>query len=95
MKTDQRTENVTRESILKLLSDDEVASVCTAETKVTLAEHDEYIDLEQIERGVQKAHGAAPAMGRMLPRKAVHPDTWTQILTAVKAFGSLSPQGGK
>ena len=95
MKNDQRTENVTRESILKLLSDDEVASVCTAETKVTLAEHDEYVDLEQLERGVQKAHGAGPVMGRMLPRKAVHPDTWTKILTALKAFRSLAAHGSK
>jgi hypothetical protein len=80
MKNNTRTENVTRESILKLLSDDEVASVCTSETKVCLAEHDEYIDL---------------AMGRMLPRKAVHPDTWSKILTALAAFRSLGAASGK
>ena len=95
MKNNLQTENVTRESILKLLSDDEVASVCTAETKVRLAEQDEYVDLEQLELGVQKAHGAGPAMGRMLPRKAVHPDTWTKIRTALAAFGSLGAASGK
>jgi hypothetical protein len=95
MKNNARTENVTRESILKLLSDDEVASVCTSETKVCLAEQDEYIDLEQLERGVQKSHGAGPAMGRMLPRKAVHPDTWSKILTALAAFRSLGAASGK
>jgi len=34
-------------------------------------------------------------MGRMLPRKAVHPDTWTRIRTAVAAFGSLGAASGK
>jgi len=95
MKNNTRTENVTRESILKLLSDDEVASVCTSETKVCLAERDEYIDLEQLERGVQKSHGTGPAMGRMLPRKAVHPETWNKILTALAAFQSLGAASGK
>jgi hypothetical protein len=95
VKNNQRTENVTRESILKLLSDDEVASVCTAETAIRLAEHDEYVNLEQLERGVQKAEGAGPAMGTVLPRKAVHANTWGKILTALAAFKSLGAPSGR
>ena len=83
MKSDMRSENIARESVLTLLSDDEVASVSTAETAVRLLDGEEYLDLEQLERGVQQAKMAGPAMGRVLPRKAVHKDTWSKILTAL------------
>ena len=46
MKTAQRTEYITRDTILRLLSDDEIARVSTAETAAHLAKDDEYIDLE-------------------------------------------------
>ena len=81
MKSDMRTENIARESVLKLLSDDEVASVSTAETATRLVDGEEYLDLEQLERGVQQAAKSAAAMGRVLPRRAVHKDTWSKILT--------------
>ena len=81
MKSDMRSENIARESVLKLLSDDEVASVSTAETATRLVDGEEYLDLEQLERGVQQARKAGPAMGRVLPRRAVHKDTWSKILT--------------
>jgi len=83
MKSDMRSENIARESVLKLLSDDEVASVSTAETATHLLDGDEYLDLEQPERGVQQARKAGPTMGRVLPRKAVHKDTWSKILTVL------------
>jgi len=62
MKSDMRTENIARESVLKLLSDDEVASVSTAETATRLLDAEEYLDLEELERGVQQARKAGPAM---------------------------------
>jgi hypothetical protein len=95
VKNNHRTENVTRESILKLLSDDEVSSVCTVETAPSLAANDEFVDLEQLERGVQKAQGAGPVMGTILPRKAVHEKTWSKILTALAAFSNLGAPSGK
>ena len=81
MKSDARTEYVTRDSVLKLLSDDEVGKVSTAETAVHLTAGDEYLDLEQLERGVQRAGEKATPMGRVLPRKSVHAGTWSKILT--------------
>jgi hypothetical protein len=78
--TDDRSAYVTRESILKLLSDDEVAKVSTAETASGLEAGDEYLDLEHLDRGVLRGGGATVPMGRVLPRKAVHPGTWTKIL---------------
>ena len=83
MTTDQRTEYVTRDSILKLLADDEVAKVSMAETAAHLLDGDEYLDLEQLEQGVQRAGGTATPMGRVLPRKSVHASTWSKILAVL------------
>jgi hypothetical protein len=80
MMTTGRNDYVTRESVLKLLSHDEVAKVSTAETADRLAAGDEYLDLEQLEQGVQRAGGTAVTMGHVLPRKAVHENTWSKIL---------------
>lgn len=85
MKNDKRTEYVVRDSILKLLSEDELASVSNAETAALLANGDEYIDLEQLEQGVRTAPAKATPMSRMLPRKAVHQDTWNKILAVLAA----------
>jgi len=54
MNNDLRTETVTRDNVLKLLSDDEVASVSTAETAPRLLDGEEYLDLEHLDRGVQR-----------------------------------------
>ena len=80
MTNHQRDAYVLRDGIMNLLSDQEVASVSTAETAEKLADGDEYIDLEQLDQGVRRAPAAATPMGRVLPRKAVHQDTWSKIL---------------
>ena len=85
MTNDVRSAYVTRDSILKVLSDDEVAKVSTAETAARLADGDEYLDLEQLDKGVRRAGGTATPMGRVLPRKAVHASTWSKILTQLAA----------
>ena len=77
--TSTRPELLTRDAILTILSDDEVASVSTSETALSLAHGAEYLDLEQLERGVQKAAKGELTMGRILPRKAVHERTWKRI----------------
>ena len=77
----KRAEQATREAILELLSDEETARVSTAETATALAEGAEYVDLERLDRGVQRAKAAAGlAMGHVLPRSAVSKETWTKIL---------------
>ena len=81
MNPSNRSEYVTRDQILKLLSDDEVARVSTAETAAQLDEGDEYVDLEAPERGVRKAlKTSSTPMGRVLPRKAVRDKTWQDIV---------------
>ncbi|HEX7478467.1 MAG TPA: hypothetical protein VF331_11715 [Polyangiales bacterium] len=80
MNTNKRIEYVTRDQIMKTLSDAEVASVSTAETALHLADGEEFLDLAQLGKGVQRAV-ATTATGRVLPKKAVHEKTWTKILT--------------
>ncbi len=94
MNTELRTEYVTRDSVLKLLSDNELARVSTAETAARLSDGDEYIDLEHLEQGVRKAVGTTTPMTRMLPRMAVHESTWTKILTHLAA-ARVPPSHGK
>ncbi len=99
MRIDDRTEYVTRDTIMRLLSDDEVARVATAETAPQLIPGDEYVDLEQPDRGVRRADGnEGTVMGRMLPRKAVLETTWHAIEVllashrpAVRSVGAPSP----
>jgi hypothetical protein len=79
-KSAKRSEYVTRESVLELLSDNEVASVTTADTTARLSDGDEYLDLEHLNQGVQRASGTSASMGLVLPKKAVHENTWNKIL---------------
>ena len=66
---------------MNLLSDDEVTKVSTAETAARLSDGDEYVDLEQLCDGVRRAPSTSTPMGRVLPRSAVHQDTWNKILS--------------
>lgn len=83
MNNEQRAAYVTRDSILNLLSDDEVARVSNAASAPRLREGDEFLDLDALPRGVQRAHGTTE-LGGVLPRKAVHEDTWSKILTQLE-----------
>ena len=86
MKDETRTEYVTRNTILKLLSDEEIARVSTAETATQLVDGDEYVDLHKPDEGVRRSLGTNSApMGDILPRKAVHAHTWRQILGLLSA----------
>jgi hypothetical protein len=80
MNTVTNTEHITREKILMLLSDDEVASVCTAETAARPLEGEEYLDMDDLDQGVRNVLGTSPPMSRLLMRRAVHEKTWDKIL---------------
>ena len=88
MKSDRRSEYLARKGVLAFLSDDEIASVSSAEAAAQLAEGEEYLDLEQLHVGVQRValeKGVAAPMGRLLPRKAIPERTWRRILTQLAA----------
>ena len=77
----QRANYVSRDAILKLMSNDEIAKVSTAETATGLKAGDQYLDLERLERGIQQAGPAATVnMGQAVPRSAVSNETWSRIL---------------
>jgi hypothetical protein len=83
-----RTEHVTRQNILMLLSDDEVAAVSTAETTARPLEGEDYVDLEDLDQGVRSALGTPPPMHRLVLRRSVHEDTWNRIRGELAAFHS-------
>lgn len=91
MNSDKRTAYATRDALLKLLSDEEMAKVSTAETSA-LTDGDEYLDLEHLDKGVLQAKGKTTPItpiGHVLAKKAVHEKKWNAILaqlaTAVPA----------
>ena len=82
---------LTRDAILKLLSDDEIARVATLESAEQLAAGEEYLDLARPERGVLRAEaGRALDMAHVLPRSALGEETWAKILEEARR-GWLSP----
>jgi hypothetical protein len=85
MKNDKRADYVTRETIIDLLSDDEVAQVSTAEAAARLVNGEEYLDLEHLNLGVQQAYGTTTSTGNVLPKKSVHGATWTKIAALLQA----------
>ena len=81
MQNKKHHELVSRENLLKILSDEELARV---RMKAHLTGGDEFIDLIQIENGVQRAKESNPT--DVLPRKAVHENTWRKIVTHLGAW---------
>ncbi len=76
---------ITRDAVLSLLSDAEVARVAALETAPALAPGSEYIDLARPERGVLRAEpGSELDMAHVLPRSALNADTWQRILSEAR-----------
>ena len=83
--TDPRhAELVSRDVILKLLSDVESGRVSSAEATANLPEGAEYLDLDHTHAGILLFRsGEAPAMGTVVPRSAVSAATWQKIVAQV------------
>lgn len=95
MKTqDDRNRYVLRTKVLDLMSDDEIARVSAAESALRLEDGEDYLDLEALERGVQRASGANTARVRILPRKAVGDLTWEKILRELAGTPAAAPHSG-
>jgi hypothetical protein len=80
MNSNRTTILATRGNILKLLSDDEIASVSTTEATAHPLDGEEYLDLEDLAQGVRNSLSTAPPMGRVLLRRSIHANTWNKIL---------------
>ena len=75
--------HVTRDAILELLSNEEVADVATDTSARSLRAGDEYLDLEHVELGIRQASGLATPEGYVLTRTAVSDLTWRRIVTTL------------
>lgn len=83
MKHDDRDRYLTRERVLNLLSDDEIARVSTAESGPRLEYGEECLDLEALERGVQRAFSQ-----RIVGIETVdHPSDGQLVAHAKRYFG--------
>lgn len=75
---------ITRDGILSLLSDAEIAKVSTVESAAALVIGDEYVDLVHLEQGIRRATMSPINMHNLVARKAVHEDTWGKIVALMK-----------
>jgi hypothetical protein len=80
----RQPESVTRETILRILSDEEAASVGSETTSTQIEDGDEFIDLGEIEKGVQRSVGSHRQKNLLL-RKAIHENTWRKVTTDLAA----------
>ena len=93
MKKKEKTARLQREAIIELLSDDEVSKVSTAETAARLDEGDEFVDLDGLSHGIQRADGVPVHMGSVLARKVVHEQTWSRIAELLGVPNGKMPKG--
>lgn len=84
MNTEHSSRFLNRSSILKLLSNEELAGVSRAESGPPLSVGEEYLDLGALDQGVRRADGEPIAMRRVLPKKAVREATWAAILAQLE-----------
>lgn len=95
MNLEKKQTYVTRDRIMNLLSDVEVARVSTAESGKSLVSGDEYLDLEHLDQGVLRASSAKMELGGLLPRTAVEGATWDRIIAALAERPAPTPPTGK
>ena len=75
----------TRDRVLQLLSEGEFAGVGSDGTETLLRRGELYLDLEHLALGVQRSDGTSTATASIVPRNAIHEDTWRRILRQLKA----------
>jgi hypothetical protein len=85
----KQPEAVTRENILDILSAEEAALVGLVATAAQIASGDEFIDLADIAKGVQRAGEPRPQKD-VLPRKAISENTWRKIVTNLTARQAMA-----
>jgi len=78
-------EYLTRERVMKLLAEGELTDFSQGGPSDALGNGDEYLDLDQLAHGVQRARAGVVPTGHVLARKAIHEDTWRRILRQLSA----------
>ena len=84
MNNEVRSSYLTRDRVMGLLTDEEIATVCSAQAEISLAEGEEFLDLKHLNLGVRRSGNAtATPMGRVLPKKAICESTWLELLRQI------------
>lgn len=77
---------LTREALLLLLTDEEVAKVSAREGGPQMGEGEEYIDLGRPDRGICQMRGPIDlSMSDLLPRRSVGAATWAKLCARLGA----------
>jgi hypothetical protein len=86
----ERKNYLTRDVILQLLSDEELARVSAREEGPPLDEGDEYIDLEDLRHCVRRMRSStAVAIHDVLLRSTLTEATWTKICERLAASDAV------
>ena len=81
MKPDLLTEYRVRRQVVELLSEADAARLEKVLSIGILEDGEEYIEVDHVSRGVQRAHtGMLLGRSRLILRRALDPDTWSQLV---------------
>ncbi len=70
----------TREAVLMLLTDGEMARLRAMHRGPPLGEGEQYVNLEDVEGGVRRVHaGTSVVVHNLVPRRAVGAVTWSRM----------------
>lgn len=82
MKPDLLTEYRVRRQVVELLSEAEAARLEKVLSTGILQDNEEYIEVDHVSRGVQRAGpGMLLGRSRLILRRALDADTWSQLVT--------------
>lgn len=83
MQPDLLKEYVTRQKVMELLTSEEAARLSSHEAAESLQDGEEYLDVEHVTEGVQRASTSSRPTGRVIPRAAVHTEVWRRMLAFI------------
>lgn len=87
MKHEKHSQRLTRDTIMKLLSDDEAAEVNSGNGPVLLSGGDEYIDLDELKGGVRRALSETTRPARQVVAKSgVKDESWKKIVAELESY---------
>jgi len=72
-----------KQQLLALLSEAEMARVVEADVEYSLQPGEEYLDLDHLDRGVQRTDGRVGTFGQIVPKRAIASATWTRVIAAL------------
>lgn len=76
-----------RETIIKLLTETELANVSRDEGTQWLIRGDEFVDLANLDRGIQKVKVLRQESNTSVAKPSVSVPTWSKVVTAMGAAG--------